>query len=188
MNESEQNILDSIKIWVWSGFYSPDEVHEMMEDILEDDVDGDKMHCAVAPEFEKKTIAESTWPQITDCDRLDKVFSELNDNGIIAMQNAGYTQSDGLSDVSSELAFRDRAKVRGYCFYHGQDLERAVAGGELWLAFGDFEDTPEGAQAIGKFIVEILVKAGFQVNWNGAPGKRINVAKLDWKRRYDNGV
>jgi len=185
MNESEQYILDSIKTWVWSGFYSLDEVHEMMEDILEDDVDEDKMHSAIAPEFEKKTIAESTWPQITDCDRLNKVFSELNANGIIAMQNAGYTQSDGLSDVSEELTSRDRTKVRGYCFYHGQDLERAVAGSGLMLAFGDIEDTPEGKQAIGKFIVEILIKTGFKVDWNGDPEKRINVPIFDWKRRYD---
>jgi len=186
MNETEQYILDAIKVWVWSGFYSPDEVHDMIEDILEDDVDEDKVRSAVAPEFEKKGVAEISWPQITDCDRLDEAFADLNDGGVISLQNAGYTISDGISDVSEELECRDRSEVKGYCFYHGQDLERAVAGDGLMLAFGDLEDTLEGRRAIGKLVAEALSKAGFEVDWNGDPEKRISVPKLDWKRRQVN--
>ena len=49
--------------------------------------------------------------------------------------------SDGLSDISEYLAENGRDGILGYCFYHGQDLERAIAGGGLMLAFGDLEDT-----------------------------------------------
>ena len=185
LNETEQYILNSIKTWVWSGFYSPSEVQEMIGDILEDDVDEDEIRNAVAPEFDEKSKAEATWPQMTDCDRLDKAFADLNDNGIVSLQNAGHTQSDGISDIAEELECRDRSKIKGYCFYHGQDLERAVAGNGLWLAFGDLDDTPEGKQAVGKLILETLAKAGLNADWDGDTKKRISVPKLDWKRRYD---
>jgi len=185
MNETEQYILNAIKVWVWSGFYSPDEVQDMIGDILEDAADENKVRGAVAPEFEKKAIAEISWPQITDCDRLDEAFSDLNDSGVIGLQNAGYTMSDGISDVSEELEYRDRSGVKGYCFYHGQDLERAVEGGGLMLAFGDIKDTDEGKRAVGGLVAEALSKVGFEVDWNGDPEKRISVPKLDWKRRFN---
>lgn len=184
MNDTETYIIDSIKTWVWSGFYTQDEVQEMIDDIIEDGVDVDKIRSTVAPEFEKKAIAEKSWPEVTDCDRLDQFFGNLNDNGIVGLQNAGYTMSDGLSDVSEEIGFRDRSKLKGYCFYHGQDLERAVAGSGLMLAFGDLDDTPEGRQAIGRLVVEFLSKAGFESDWDGTPDNRIHVPKLDWKRRF----
>lgn len=34
MNEDEQYIADSIKTWVWSGFYTEDKIQKMMNDIL----------------------------------------------------------------------------------------------------------------------------------------------------------
>lgn len=35
MNETDEYILNAIKNWVWSGFYSPHEVDAMIDDILE---------------------------------------------------------------------------------------------------------------------------------------------------------
>jgi hypothetical protein len=138
MNESESYIYDSIKTWVWSGFYSADEVYEMIEDILEDDADEQLLRSLIDPEFEKKLTAEKDWPQQTDCDRLDFAFESLNSNGIIALHNAGYTMSDGLSDVSEKLHEKERDQIKGYCFYHGQDVERAVLGDGLMIAYGNF--------------------------------------------------
>jgi hypothetical protein len=107
-----------------AGFYSPREVDQMISDILEPDADEAFLRAAVAPEFAKKAAAEPTWPECTDCDRLDVAFAELNSAGIIALQNAGMTMSDGLSDVAEVLRQRGRKGVRGYCFYHGQDLDQ----------------------------------------------------------------
>ena len=184
MNDNEQYAIDTVRQWVWSGFYSQDDVHDMIEDILEDDVDDDKVRSTVAPEFEKKALAEAGWPQVTDCDRLDEAFGSLNDRGIIALQNAGYTMSDGLSDVGEELACRDRSEVKGYCFYHGQNLERAMAGDGLWLAFCDLEGSDEGKRAVASLVVEALTKVGLQAEWDGEPSTRIHLPKIDWKRRF----
>lgn len=53
MSETDEYILNSIKNWVWSGFYSPDEVDAMIDDILEEDADVVMLRGAVGPEFDK---------------------------------------------------------------------------------------------------------------------------------------
>ena len=184
MNDTDKYILDTIRTYVWSGFYDTDDVHQEIDDILEDDADEVMLRSAVAIEFEKKAVSEASWPDETDCDRLNQVFDQLNAKGIIALQNAGYTMSDGLSDVGEELHQRGRESTSGYCFYHGQDLERAVSGGGLMLAFGDLDDDKTGKTEIGISVRDVLESNGFTTEWNGDPETRINIPNIDWKRRY----
>jgi hypothetical protein len=183
MNDTDKYILDSIKTWVWSGFYSPEEVDEFIGDVLEDDADEAMLRAAVGPEFRKKAAAEASWPARTDCDRLDDAFEQLNAAGIIALHNAGVTMSDGFEDVGEALRQRGRAGVRGYCFYHAQDVERAVDGGGLTLAFGDLDAVDAQKAQIGREIQTVLERAGFAVQWNGNPNTRLILPRFDWKRR-----
>ena len=184
MNDTTRYILDAIRSHVWSGFDSPADVHRVIDDLLEGDADEGLLRAAVGPEFARKQAAEKAWPQTTDCDRLDAAFETLNATGIIALQNAGYTMSDGISDVSEALHQRgSREGVQGYCFYHGQDLERAVAGEGLMLAFGSLEDDETLKLGVGQRVREILESGGFTVQWNGDAKKRLNLPSLDWKRR-----
>ncbi|MCG8569528.1 MAG: hypothetical protein MJB14_05265, partial [Spirochaetes bacterium] len=73
----------------------------------------------------------------------------------------------------------------GYCYYHGQDLERAVQGDGLFLSFGSIdpkkekEDGPE----IGKIIEKELKKYNFKVSWSGTFKERILIEEIDWKNR-----
>src|SRR5262249_3689865 len=129
---------------------------------------------------------KASWPAVTDCDRLDQAFAALDALGIIALQNAGYTQSGGYDDVRQHHdEHADRNRVIGYCFYHGQDLERAVHGEGLYLAFGPIDARNEATEGsrIGALIVEELKRAGFTVQWDGTFGKRIHIRAIDWKRR-----
>lgn len=183
MNETDEYILHAIKNWVWSGFYDADEVDSMIDDILEDDADEAMLRASVVSEFDKKSATEASWPNTTDCDRLDQAFAELNSRGIVALHNAGYTMSDGISDVSEVLGGQDRTGIKGYCFYHGQDTERAVEGGGLWIAFGDLHDDPLKKTEIGHLVKDVLQASGLTVEWNGDPETRLNLPKLDWKRR-----
>lgn len=183
MNQTDEYMLDSIKLLVWSGFYSSEEVDAMIDDILEEDADEESLRAAVAPEFARKALEEKTWPPTTDCDRLDAAFSALNAEGILALQNAGYTMSDGLGEVDVVLEEQGKEGYAGYCFYHGQDLERAVRGSGLMLAYGDLKGEKEGQIKIGKRIVAAMEEAGFQVDWKGSPDTRIYILLIDWKRR-----
>lgn len=103
MTDTEEYIVGCITKWVWSGFHEPVQVREMMDDILESDCDVHSLEAFLGSEFERKAAAETSWPSETDCDRLDRVFYRLHEEGICALSNAGYTMSDGHSDVAETV-------------------------------------------------------------------------------------
>jgi hypothetical protein len=183
MSDSTEYGVDAVKKWVWSGFCTPADVDEMVDDVLDEDSDEGAIRATIAPEFARKRAAEAGWPSETDCDRLDAAFVELNASGIIALHNTGYTMSDGRDIVGIELEKRDREAVVGYCYYHAQDVERALECGGLWIAFGDLDNTPEGKVAVGRRVVAELERHGFHAAWDGDPERRIGVPEFDWKRR-----
>ena len=186
MNDDERYLADQIGIWVWSGFFDRDEVNGFLDDVLEGDVDESMLRTLIEEEFQRKAAEEKHWPPCTDCDRLDDVFRDLNGALIIALQNAGYTASDGHDDVGEIHAKQPHGTYKGYCFYHGQDLERAVAGEGLFFAFGDMKDTDAGKIAIAATIIATLERHGFVVEWNGSVQTRIRVPKINWQRRLSH--
>lgn len=184
--QAEQDTLSMLKVWVWSGFHGEADAAEMLEDHLSEEdaiADPEAIRRALAAEFKAKFTAETSWPKETDCDRLDRVFEALNAQGICALQNAGYTQSDGFSDVSEVIHEEGRENYRGYCFYHGQDLERAINGHGLLLAFGDLDQSETRSIAIARAIVEALAKERFVTKWDGTTKQRIDIRNIAWKRR-----
>ena len=142
MNENEEYIATAIRQWVGSGFYTHDEIDSMVDDIAEEDCDIEELKATIGPALRAKLRAERGWPAVTDCDRLDAVFNQLEEAGICALSNAGYTMSDGFTEVAEARAMAPTGYYRGFCFYHGQEVERAVDGEGLMLAFGDLEDNP----------------------------------------------
>lgn len=183
MTDTEAYVRECVTKWIWSGFYEPEEVREMMDDILEPDCNVDELEAFIEQEFERKVAAEASWPAETDCDRLDRVFYRLHEEGICALSNAGYTMSDGHSDVAQAVAEAPKGHYHGYCFYHGQDIERAVDAPGLMIAFGDLADDKERSLTVGRRVAEVLSHAGFEVVWNDSVATRIDIPSFDWKRR-----
>ncbi|MCB9657560.1 MAG: hypothetical protein H6726_07940 [Sandaracinaceae bacterium] len=181
MKEPSAHLLESIRFAVWSGFYAPEELRDIADEVWEDDLDEDALRSAVALEFERKAQAERAWPAVTDCDRLDAAFESAERDGFITLQNAGYTQSDGLAEVLALRNERGGSALR-YCFYHGQDLERALEGDGLLIAFGAFFDDAMVIDA-GERLVSILERAGLDVAWDGDPEQRILLPNVAWMRR-----
>jgi hypothetical protein len=182
------HVLRDIDGLVRGGFEERDRIIEILceEMYAPGELDEAEVVAAVDTALAALARDKATWPATTDCDRLDSVFASLNARGIIALQNAGHTQSDGYDDVSQSYDERsDRDTVIGYCFYHGQDLERAVLGEGLYLAFGPMDAKKEKTEGprIGTMIVEELARAGFAVTWNGTFDQRILIPAIDWKRR-----
>jgi len=134
--------LHEIDGLVRGGFEKRDRIIEILceEMYAPGELDEAEVIAAVDAALAAHARDKTTWPVTTDCDRLDSVFAALNAQGIIALQNAGLTQSDGYYDVRQSYNERaDRDTVIGYCFYHGQDLEGAVRGEGLYLAFGPID-------------------------------------------------
>lgn len=185
--EDEAVALEAVRRYVWSGMHDAEEIVEIIDESVFEpgQIDHDWLRAEIGKAFQQKRDEEETWPEVTDCDRLDAVFESLNERGVLALQNAGYTQSDGLSDVSAlyHEAGGEQSGIEGWCFYQGQDLERVMESGDLWLAFGHVSGEDESAEGIGRRIKQAFEAAGFSVEWDGSVTSRLRVVGVRWQRR-----
>lgn len=113
--------------------------------------------------------------------RLDTLFATLEQEGLIALQDAGDTQSDAFTSCSERFHQRNGEKtgIQGFCFYTRQDQNRAKRTSYLSLGFWG---APEGAEAdllrVGTLITDCCNKCGFEVRWNGSASTRPEVSLL----------
>lgn len=183
---AEDYYREQVRVLVWSGFFREGDFRQYLEDLEYDDEA--RPHRAMLAEFGRvqmaeKRSAEASWPATTDCDRLDAVFDRLDSHGILALANAGYTSSDAHGDAWQLVKEAPPGRYRGFCYYHGQDVERAVEGEPLFIGFDAVEENPKAKQAIGQEVAASIREAGFEVDWNGDPETRMSIAGIDWKRR-----
>jgi hypothetical protein len=186
---NEAHVLSAIRRHVWAGTYDAEEIAIIVgeEFFPPGQADYDWLRARIEEAFRPKRAEEATWPAVTDCDRLDQVFETLQTQGIIVEQDAGLTKSDGLEIVTE--AYEDAQAdgegegIVGYCYYHGQDLERVMKCGDLWLAFGHFSGKKKPGVDMGQRIKHALEAAGFAVEWDGSIGTRLLVKGLRWQRR-----
>ncbi|MBW8807264.1 MAG: ankyrin repeat domain-containing protein [Lysobacter sp.] len=150
-------------------------VNAMMEDVIEllSRVTGKPIPEPPPPPPEPVKMTQAQWRAARL--RIDAVFAALRPAGVVALHDAGYTQSDGFSDAGE--AFLDgggeAAGLHGVCFYTRQDLNAAKRASRLSLAFWG---APEGADAdmlrVGRLVVEAFRDAGFQVQWDETAARR----------------
>lgn len=178
----------AIHTHVWGGEYGPDEVCLIVgEELFGDDEEQEEwIEAAVRRAFVAKRRAEKKWPKVTDCDRLDDVFTALEKRGIVTdYDDTAYTQSDGFEAV--EELYRDEggkeSSFVGYCFYTFQDRKAALAGDGLMLAYGHFTDHANKGAEIGQIVREEFERAGFTVEWEGTLNRRIFLKGFRWQRR-----
>lgn len=189
---TERKLVDEIRaraaLDVAIGFDSDEEIVESVVAIFDGEMDdahlrqlADEFVAAAANAHGK---AQAAWPKETDCDLLDRAFSELNRSGIVARQHFSCCGTCGVREIYDEMdhAAEQGQRVRGYTFFHVQDSEHAVDGGGLFLNYGSTEEGEAAAVAIGHEIVDALERHGLKTTWNGDWSKRINVS-IDWKRR-----
>lgn len=173
---------------VWAGFHNRAEILEMSPEVTGVDAPPSLMVPLVDAELACKREAEAGWPSETDCDRLDAAFNELQRQGVLGQQYAGYTQSDGLSDVSEALSQED-GQYTGFCFYTAQDVEHLLDGERsLFLAFGANNEDGAGAVEVGRRIREVMHGAGFETAWDETVSTRIALTNIEWKRRAAVGA
>jgi hypothetical protein len=145
-----------------------------------------KMKEYVTKLLEQHKKEQADFPEVTDCDRLDAAFVDLEQQGVLTAQNAGYTQSDGFDVISekySRLTKKQQKASVGFVFFHQQDLERVLEGKKLLLAFGaGHGDSKQDVEA-GKLIQKVLTAHGFKVKWNGKSDTRLEISKFIWQKR-----
>lgn len=192
MTENEKYLYDHFLISIKSGFESLEDIIENALEQVEDEgweseISEEWVRKTITGEYLKNEAASKNWQHPTDTEKLVAAFDSLCQKKIVALHNAGYTQSDAIYDVQD--VWKDLedegTKPIGHCYYHGQDLERVIKTGVLCLGFyGEKENNDKDAIAIGHKIVSVLTDAGFEVVWNGTASKRIEIKDFKWKNVF----
>lgn len=182
-----KELRDYIVQCVREGFDPPDEIPQRVLDYYELDADDEalaaRVEKLVASALQRHYTAQKSWPEVTDCDRLDRAFWLLEKDGIVARQNFTCCQTCGHYEIEDEVAgAAKRRKVRGYTFFHTQDTERAAAGEGLFLAYGSTAGSEAATIDVARHIVAAIERAGLKADWDGSTATRIFV-KLKWKKR-----
>ena len=192
MTENERYLYDRFLISIKSGFLSLDDIIDETLETIEDEaweneISEEWVRENVTREFEKHVAKSKTWQHPTDTERLHKVFDNICKQKIVALHNAGYTQSDALFDVKDvweDLEDNDIHPI-GYCYYHGQDLERVIETDILCIGYyGAKENNDKEAIQIGNKITTALRDEGFSVKWNAAASKRIEIEDFNWQNVF----
>jgi hypothetical protein len=142
----------------------------------------------------------STWPEETDCDRLDRVEWALHDRGILLWQASPCCDTctrDELPDRIDVIncrypGFRDH--IRGYAFFIDQNMPEQLSKStelSVYLGYGWFSpDNSEvpaevyetNALSIAREVSLCLHEEGFEVDWDGSFARKIGVS-INWQRR-----
>ncbi|MCL1942409.1 MAG: hypothetical protein FWF54_02520 [Candidatus Azobacteroides sp.] len=184
-NEIKEEITEQVNDEVIFGFSTKEEIFDDIMDVFYDEeVDEAWLKTFIDEKYEAHLEESKTWERPTDYEKLAAVFEELNEENIISLHKAGYTEQDGYDDVVqvADILREDGVEPAGYCFYHTQDLERAVNPEirNLFLCFDSFDQDDKKTVGIGKMIVGKLNKAGFKTSWDGTADQRIEIKGIGW--------
>lgn len=182
LSESERYVIDLARTRVWGGM-PRDHIRALVDDVADENCDLVGVMRLVDEELAKKRQEEGSWSKETDCDRLDVAFDALLAQGIVALHGAGLTMSDGHTAVAEYVHYNSSDALYGYCFYHWQDMDAAVRGGGLMLAFGALNDDELRAVEIGRRIQAECERVGLKVAWSGSSSERIDLPEFRWQRR-----
>ena len=189
--EIKDEAIEQLEKDILFGFENGDDLLESISEMFydEDGFDENWLKNEIEIRLKKHQDESLNWVKPTDFEKLVKSFDELNKEKIVSLHRAGYTRQDGESDCSEII---DELKTigiteKGYCYYHTQDLERAIGDEKmLHIGFDSYNHEDELAKEVAEKIVGILKKNAFNVNWNGSLENRIEILNINWKKVVDN--
>ena len=177
----DQDLVDEIdyliEVLTKSGFFSVDEILEILEDqFIEEEID-----------FSNYDISLSDFSN-DDFSKLDNAFKNLSKEKIVAIHNCGFDIEEGVSDAFElEVHLRNnKFEVEGFCFYTFDDVEESIWENRLKITFGDFENDEDKALEIGKTVAEYLKNEGFTIVWDETVNNQIEINPFNWDKSYDS--
>ena len=184
-----QELMDEInyeiQLLIKSGFYSEDEILEIIDDeFIEEDISEDLILKLL---LENKENIGELEEDSEDFVNLKRAFLYLTKENIISIHNAGYDIEEGIQD-SFELFTHlknNKYSPEGFCFYTFEDIENVIEDNLLSIAFGDFEYDEEKGLEIAKKIVNVLNTYGFDIDWNESVDEIIKIKNFIWKKKFD---
>ncbi len=174
-----------IQVLIKIGFYSDDEILEIIDDeFIEEDISKDLISNLL---LENNENLEELKEDSDDFIKLSKAFDDLTKEKIISIHNAGYDIEEGIQDSFELFTHLKNNKYEpiGFCFYTFEDIENAIEENALNIAFGDFEYDEKKGLKIAKKIVKALKDYGFEINWGESVDEIIEIENFNWKKKYD---
>lgn len=177
MNQDLVEEIDYMKdLLAKSGFYSENEIIEILEDqFIDEEIDFSKIDISLN-DFSNDNFS-----------KLENVFNSLVDENIVAIHNCGYDIEEGVADAFELYVHlvNNKFKPQGFCFYTFEDIEDAIFEESLYITFGDFENNESKALDIGKIIFRYLNDANFNINWDETVNNQIEINPFKWDKSYD---
>lgn len=166
-----------IELLTKSGFFSTDEIVEILEDqFIEEEIDFSSYNISL-PDSSNENFS-----------RLENAFAKLADEDIIAIHNCGFDIEEGVADAF-ELnvhLINNKHHCEGFCFYTFEDVEESVWDSKLKITFGDFENDEDRALKIGRTVAGTLKEEGFTIDWDETVNNQIEINPFKWDKSYDD--
>ncbi|WP_407431628.1 DUF6891 domain-containing protein [Methanobrevibacter sp.] len=174
-----QDLVDEVNymidILTKSGFFSEDEILEILEDqFIEDEIDFSKFE--INPnDFNNKNFSI-----------LEETFKKLAEKSIIGVHNCGYDFIEGIEDIFELYVhlINNEYSVEGFCFYSFEDIEQAIEENILKITFGDFEKDENKSLEIGKTVYKYLHDANFEIEWDETVNSPIEIINFTWDKKF----
>lgn len=160
-----------------SGFFSVDEIMEILEDqFMEEEIDFSSFDISLEDSSN------------SNFSRLENTFARLAGEGIVAIHNCGYDIEEGVGDAFELQVhlLNNKFDAKGFCFYTFEDVEYAVFDNILKITFGDFESNEDKALEIGNRVFEYLKDENFTIDWDGTVNNQIKINPFVWDKSYDD--
>ena len=184
-----QELIDElnyeIQLLIRSGFYSDDEILEIIDDeFIEENISSDLISELF---LENKENIGDIEGDSDDFINLRDAFLDLTKENIISIHNAGYDIEEGIQDAFELFIHLRNNKYSpiGFCFYSFEDIENVIEENTLSIAFGDFEYDEKKGLEIAKKAAEVLKSHGFEIEWNESVDERIEIKDFIWKKHFD---
>ena len=184
-----QELIDEInyeiQLLINSGFYSDDEILEIIDDeFIEENISSDLISELF---LENKENIGDIEGDSDDFINLRDAFLDLTKENIISIHNAGYDIEEGIQDAFELFIHLRNNKYSpiGFCFYSFEDIEDVIEENTLSIAFGDFEYDEKKGLEIAKKVAEVLKSHGFEIEWNESVDERIEIKDFIWKKHFD---
>jgi hypothetical protein len=183
-------MLDEAESSVSRGQDDEESIVELLVQLAEEEVDDvdeptltNLARAAVHSAIKDQIARQVSWPKVTDCDRLDSAFSDLNKRGVLTIagdiccSNCAHDQLDG--DVQNDL------NAHGYAFYNAHDVAGVVpdASWFMFIGFGCPDGGPAEITSVAREVARALEKHGLKAIWDGDPMEKVWV-RLTWQRRW----
>ena len=174
-----QDLVDEIEYMIdlltKSGFFSQDEILEILEDqFIEYEID-----------FSEFDISPNDFNN-NNFSVLEKIFKKLSEKAIICVHNCGYDFKEGVDDIYELYVhlINNKYSALGFCFYTFEDVEQAIERDILKLTFGDFQRDENKSLEIGEIVYQKLIDAKFKVNWDNTVNSPIEIINFKWDNKY----